>query len=195
MLVSDRKRLAGRALADVVRDAAQAGVDDVQIREKDLGGRALGALVRELQAAVEGTEARLVLNGRVDVACATALRAVQLPEAGLPVSAVKCLFPALTIGASRHSVDGVRQAEGEGADFIVLGPVFATPGKEERALGLAALEEAARAVSVPIYAIGGVEPRRARDLVAAGARGLALIRPFLDRPAKALVAELRAALA
>jgi len=195
MLVSDRRRLAARSLAEVAREAAAAGVDDIQVREKDLDGRALLALVREVKAATAGTAARLIVNGRADVALAAALGAVQLPEDGLPVAEVKRAFPGLEVGASRHSTDGVRQAADDGADFVVFGPVFATPGKEAHACGLQALSAAAHAVNVPVYAVGGIDHTRAREVVGAGARGLALLRPFLEGSAAATVARLRAALA
>lgn len=195
MLVSDRRRLAEGELAAMAAEAARAGVDDLQVREKDLGGRALADLVRAVGAASHGTRARVVVNGRLDVALAAGAGAVQLPEEGLSVAAVKRAFPQIAVGASRHSTEGARSAEAEGADFVVVGPVFATPGKEHRALGLAGLEAAARAVRVPVYAIGGIDASNARAAVAAGARGLALLRPFLTgRPAD-VVARIEAALA
>jgi thiamine-phosphate pyrophosphorylase len=195
MLVTDRRSLPrASALASLVREAAAAGIDDVQVREKDLPARALLGLVREIGTAVAGTAARVLVNGRPDVAAAAGAAGAQLPEEGLPVGDVRRCFPGLAVGASRHSVAGVVQAEREGAHFVILGPVFATPGKEARALGLDVLAEAARAVRIPVYAIGGVDAGRARDLVTAGARGLALMRPFLAAPPAATVAALRAAL-
>lgn len=195
MLVSDRRRLRGDDLARIAREAAAAGLDDLQIREKDLGGRALADLVRAVRDAVAGTPARIVVNGRVDVAVAARVQAVQLPENGLAVSAVKSKFPRLAVGASRHTAEGARQAEAEGADFVVLGPVFATPGKEGLVIGLAGLEQAVRAVRVPVYAIGGIEAGNARAAVEAGARGLALLRPFLSGSPAAVIAGIEAVLA
>jgi thiamine-phosphate pyrophosphorylase len=181
-------------LDEVAREAAEAGLDDLQIREKDLPGRALGALARDLLAAVRGTAVRVLVNGRPDIAQTAGAHGVQLPEEGLPIADVKRSFPALAVGASRHSIDGARQAEAEGADFVVLGPVFATPGKPSPALGLDVLAEAARAVAIPIYAIGGVDAANARRVAEAGARGLALMRPFLTGAAAETVAGIRAAL-
>jgi thiamine-phosphate pyrophosphorylase len=120
---------------------------------------------------------------------------VQLPEAGLPVAEVKRCFPGLTLGASRHSLDGARRAEEEGADFVLLGPVFETPGKTQPPLGLSPLAEAARALRVPVHAIGGVSVRTAGPARAAGARGLAAIRPFLEGDVASAVRALRAAAA
>lgn len=192
-LITDRRRLGGRDLADLVREAAEAGVDRVQVREKDLAGRGLRALVSEVLAATAGTAARVLVNGRPDVAAAAGAHGVQLPEEGLPVSRVKRAFPDLVVGASRHTVDGARRAEAEGADFVLLGPIFATPGKEARALGLGPLREAARSMGIPVHAVGGIGPDNARQVAEAGARGLAAIGAFLDAPASQVVRALRAA--
>jgi thiamine-phosphate pyrophosphorylase len=192
-LITDRRRLEGRELTTLVRDAAAAGVDRVQIREKDLEGRGLRALVGAVLAATAGSAAGVLVNGRPDVAVAAGAEGVQLPEDGLPVADVKRAWPGLVVGASRHSVDGARRAEAEGADFVLLGPIFATPGKEERALGLGPLAEAARALRIPVHAVGGVGVGNARQVVEAGARGLAAIRAFLEVPAAEAVRALRGA--
>jgi thiamine-phosphate pyrophosphorylase len=183
MLVSDRGRQGALALPARARTAAAAGLDWVQVREKDLTGAALWRLVGEVQAAVAGTGTRVLVNGRPDVALAAGAAGVQLPADGLPVREVRRAFPALVIGASCHSRDDAVRAEEAGADFVLLGPAFATPGKEARALGGAALAEVVRAVRVPVWAIGGIDLASAARAVAAGARGLAAIRLFLDPPA------------
>jgi thiamine-phosphate diphosphorylase len=181
------------ALVARVAAAARAGVDVVQVREKALTDRALLALVSAMRAAVASTPTRILVNGRPDVAVAAGADGVQLPEEGLPVAEVKKAFPSLTVGASCHSVEAARRAAGDGADFVLLGPVFGTPGKEERALGLDILAEAAAAVTVPVFAIGGVTPVGVPGLRAAGARGGAAIRPFRDGPADAIMRAFRAA--
>src|SRR5438093_12558457 len=127
-LVSDRRRLPGGDLPGLAGAAARAGVDWIQVREKDLADRELARLAGAVVRAVEGTGARVLVSGRPDVAALAGAHGVQLPEEGLPVAAVRRSFPGLVIGASRHSVEGSRQAEAEGADFVLLGPVFATPG-------------------------------------------------------------------
>jgi len=189
-------RLAGAAVDTLVERAAaaaRAGLDVVQVREKALSDRALLSVVSALRAALSSTATRLFVNGRPDVALAAGADGVQVPEEGLPVADVKRAFPSLTVGASCHSVDAVRRAAGEGADFVLLGPVFTTPGKEERPLGLDVLAAAAAAVAVPVHAIGGVTPSRVPALRAAGARGGAAIRPFLEGPADAIIRAFRAA--
>jgi thiamine-phosphate pyrophosphorylase len=194
-LVTDRRLAPAGDLPMLAAAAARAGVDLVQVREKDLSTRALRALVGDVVAAVTGTRTRVLVNGRPDVAMAAGADGVQLPEDGLLVRDVRTAFPTLVVGASRHSLEGARRAEDEGAHFVVLGPVFATPGKEARVLGPEALGEAVRALRIPVHAIGGIGPATAGSAVAAGARGLAAIRAFVDVPAKDAVRALRAAAA
>ncbi|MFI5182828.1 MAG: thiamine phosphate synthase [Vicinamibacteria bacterium] len=193
VLVSDRQRLAvGRSLPMVAAHAARAGVDWIQVREKDLAARDLFDLVREVVQAVEGTLTRVLVSGRSDIAEAAGAHGVQLPEQGLPVAHVKRVFPRLLVSASRHSLEGARRAQDDGADLLVVGPVFATPGKPV-ALGAAGLAEIVGALSVPVYAIGGIEPSVARRVVEAGATGLAAIRAFLVDPVEDAVHAFREA--
>lgn len=194
-MVTDRRRaaLAPDVLVARAAAAARAGIDVIQLREKDLADGALKALASAIGDAVAGTQARLLVNGRPDIALAAGAHGVQLPEEGLPVADVKRAFPALTVGASCHSLEAARRAAGDGADFVLLGPVFATPGKEERALGLEVLAAVAAALPVPVHAIGGVTPARVPSLRAAGAQGGAAIRAFLDAAPDAIIEAFRTA--
>lgn len=190
-LVSDRRRIPGEDLPGLARAAARAGIDFVQVREKDLPGGALRDLVAAVVSAVAGTACRVLVNGRPDVALVAGAHGVQLPEDGLAVADVKRAFPGMLVGASRHTLEGARRAEDEGADLVVIGPVFTTPGKA-RALGIEALARAARALRVPVHAIGGIDARTAPASVAAGAAGIAAIRVFLEGPPEDIVRALRA---
>jgi thiamine-phosphate pyrophosphorylase len=181
-LITDRQRSQGRLL-EIVREAVDAGVDFVQVREKDLGSRALLALVSELRTVIGERAARLLVNGRPDIAIAGGAHGVQLPEAGLDIAAVRSGFPDLLIGASCHSLAAAVRAEQGGADFVVFGPVFATPGKEERASGLDRLAGITARLSIPVHAVGGIDASRVAGVVAAGASGAAAIRLFIDAPA------------
>jgi thiamine-phosphate pyrophosphorylase len=191
MMVTDRLRT--EALPERVAQAARGGLDLVQVREKDLAGGALCALTREIVRAVSGTPVRVLVNGRPDVARAAGAHGVQLPAEGLPVAAVRAAFPELLVGASCHGVDEARAAERAGAAFVVVGPVFATPGKESRALGAGVLAEIVRAVAIPVFAIGGIDAATAPSALSAGAWGVAAIRPFLAGAPGAAVTALRGA--
>jgi thiamine-phosphate pyrophosphorylase len=182
MLVTDRARTPGLGLPELARRAAASGVDFFQVREKDLADGALRAAVRAVVEAAGPRAAdglRILVSGRPDVAEAAGADGVQLPEEGLPVAEVRRAFPGLVIGASCHSADAAARAAEAGADHVVFGPVFATPGKEARAAGLDALAAVVARASLPVYAIGGASPDRAAELRAAGACGVAAIRPFL----------------
>jgi len=105
------------------------------------------------------------------------------------VGKVRERFPGLEIGASCHSLAAALRAEAEGADFVLLGAIFPTPGK--RAIGVAALAEVAAAVSIPVHAIGGIRAETAAAARAAGARGVAAIGAFLEAPLASVASALR----
>jgi thiamine-phosphate pyrophosphorylase len=160
-----------------------AGIDGVQLREKDLDDCSLLALARRARAVL--AHARLLVNGRLDIALAAAANGVHLPSDGLPVALLrKRCGPGVLIGRSTHSVEEVESARAAGADYVVFGPVFATPGKERFGppAGISGLARAA-AVGLPVYALGGVTLERLADVATAGAAGAAGIRLFIAPPA------------
>jgi thiamine-phosphate pyrophosphorylase len=181
MVVSDRRRLQGRTLADLARAAARAGVDWMQVREKDLGGGALLREARDVMAAAAGSRLRVAINGRADVAFAAGAQGVHLPEQGLPARDVRDAFPGLEVGVSCHALEAARRAEEAGAHYVVLGPVFATTGKD-RPIGLQVLAAAVRALGLPLLAIGGITPANVASVWATGVAGVAAIGAFLDAP-------------
>jgi thiamine-phosphate pyrophosphorylase len=147
---------------------ARATADLVQVREKDLDGAALLALVREALA----TGKRIVVNDRVDVALAAGAYGVHLPERGLSIADARALG-ARFVGRSVHSLDGVRASAD--ADLIQLGPIFETPGKGPP-LGLAILEAARSLTRAQLVAVGGITEARVQAVLATGADGVAMIR-------------------
>lgn len=170
--------------------ALTAGLDYVQIREKQLTGRDLYDLCRRAGAAPR--TARLLVNDRLDVALACGLDGIHLP-AGRPSAALYRAAAArpLVAGVSCHTLEEVRRAAGEGADFVLLAPIFPTPGKGQP-LGLGVLEQAARE-NVPVLALGGITLENARACRQAGAAGIAAIRLFQQAEnMAAVVKELRA---
>jgi len=181
----------GQDLAPLARSAREAGIDHFQVREKHLSDRDLLARARGAVEAGGGGAMKVIVNGRPDVAALARAHGVQLPEAGLPVAAVRAAFPALIVGASRHSLPGARRAEEEGAHFVALGPIFPTPGKEERALGLQVLREVCSLLAVPVFAIGGIDASSGPMAIAAGASGLMAIRFFTEGSLTQAVADLR----
>ena len=203
-LVTDRTRLeptrpddVGPTL-DVIRAAAAAGIDLVQIREPGLTGRTLGALVAHAVEAARGTSTRIVVNDRVDIALAHGAAGVHLKGSSVPAARVReHVGDDWIIGRSVHGLDEARQVTAAGGlDYLLLGTVFATVSKPGRApLGMAALRQAAAALPVPVLAIGGVTQARIPGLAASGAAGVAATGLFAGPPARigAAVDALRAA--
>jgi thiamine-phosphate pyrophosphorylase len=155
-------------------------VDYIQIREKDLPGRTLAALAEHCAAMPEKGLTRLLVNERLDVARSCGADGVHLPADSLPVSAVRGRGEASWIvGSSCHNAQEVEQALTGGVDYVLVGPVFATPSKPGApTLGLAGLAEICGRASGPVFALGGVDLHNAPQCIAAGARGVAGIRLF-----------------
>jgi thiamine-phosphate pyrophosphorylase len=177
-LVTDRHQTGGRPLRDVVQAALRAGVRAVQIREKDLPTGSLLALARDLAELAKTYDARVLVNDRADVCLAAGSAGVHLPAESLPVPAARGLVgPDRLIGVSAHSADQAARAEKEGADFVVLGPIFDTPSKRAFGppIGLGELERARTRCRVPLFGIGGITRERVRDVRKAGAHGVAVI--------------------
>jgi thiamine-phosphate pyrophosphorylase len=204
--VTDRHSLAEPSrLGEFIARAVVAGIDWIQIREKDLSARDLLAVTREAvnvaAASQRANQTRIVVNDRLDVAIASGAGGVHLGEASLPVAAVNAWrrendLRDFLIGASCHSVEAVRAAESDGADYVIFGPVFSTPSKEKFGApqGINRLAEASKAVRIPVLAIGGITEENARECFDAGAAGVAAIRMFSEaRDLAALIGRLRAA--
>jgi thiamine-phosphate pyrophosphorylase len=185
--VTDRKSLAvgegGEGVLGKIRAAAAAGVDWVQIREKDLCGRELLALTRE--AVAHRGNAHVIVNDRLDVALAAGAAGVHLGRESLDARYVVrwCRSgnaPAeFLIGVSCHSLEDAREAESAGTSYIFFGPVFDTPSKRGMGepQGVVRLGEICRSVAIPVVAIGGVSERNAGECIRVGA-AIAAIRMF-----------------
>ena len=191
--ITDRRQFPGdsneqeRRLLAKIAECAAAGVDYVQLREKDLSIRALEGLANRAMAALGGSRTKLLINSRTDVALACGAQGVHLPSNDLPASEVRAIFSrvnvaAPVIGASVHSQSEAAYAESHGADFAVFGPVFEKEGAANPS-GLNQLREICSraqgsASAMPVFALGGVSPQNAQLCLQAGAAGIAGIRLF-----------------
>jgi thiamine-phosphate pyrophosphorylase len=178
--------------------AAAAGVDWIQLREKDLSGKQASALTREALRRVSRRSnqapavPRIIINDRLDVAIVERAGGVHLGENSLPVQDAKRLVAAsqftqtlpsdFLLGVSCHSLEAAQSAAAAGAGYIFFGPVFATPSKAEYGppQGLDRLAEACASVRIPVLAIGGITAENAPTCLSAGASGIAAIRFFQD---------------
>jgi thiamine-phosphate pyrophosphorylase len=188
-----------RRLLEKIAECAAAGVDLIQLREKDLGTRALEELAHKAMAALGGSRTRLLINSRTDIALACGAHGVHLPANDLPASEVRAVLTQTgigspVIGVSAHSVAEVASAEAHGADFAVFAPVFEKNGNASHE-GLEQLRQVCHRKEkaqppMPVLALGGITLENARQCVEAGAAGIAAIRLFQQNNVHAVVRKL-----
>ena len=179
--ITDRKALGPGALLPRIVAAVRAGVDLVQIREKDLSTRELIDIVGPAVEMMRGSSTRLVVNDRLDVALGHGAAGVHLGDQSLPAPIVREVVPpSFLVGVSCHLLEEALASAAARADYILLGPIFETPSKLAYGppLGLAKLREVAAKVSVPILALGGITVDRTPACLEAGAAGIAGISIF-----------------
>ncbi len=175
--ITDRQRgTAGRSLAEVVRRAQKGGVELVILRERTLPDAQLGTLLETLLPLRE-RGLKLVISRRLDLARAYALDGVQLAADAVPACEARAwLGPDALIGYSAHSGPEARQAEKEGASYVTLSPIYPTSSKPAApGRGPAWLAEAVRGLGLPVLALGGLTPARTREVLEAGAWGVAAV--------------------
>ncbi len=199
--VTDRRSLplsssadANRLLLENVERTAAAGVDWIQLREKDYSGKEWMQLVRESLRLISlgGSASRIFVNDRLDVALACGAGGVHLSENGIPVAEACRLRDEFLsarsdkrdflVGASCHSMGAALGAARAGADYIYFSPIFKTPSKANYGppQGLERLSQICRAVQIPVIAIGGIAADSAMSCFQAGAAGVAAIRLFQE---------------
>jgi thiamine-phosphate pyrophosphorylase len=174
-----------------IGELAEAGVDVVQLRARTLDARTAFGVATRIRAQIR-PPTRFVVNRRADIALAAGADGVHLPADGLPAETLRRLGP-LLIGRSCHSVGDVRRAAGEGCDYALLGPVFATRSKPgTAAVGLAELQEASR-LGIEVFALGGISRDNLHTLEGSGIAGVAAITLFMvDSPVAEIVEDVRA---
>jgi thiamine-phosphate pyrophosphorylase len=195
MLITDRLQ-AKRDLLEIIEESCVAGIDAVQIREKDLSDKELMLLVQRAHKITRNHGVPLIVNNAVDVALAAGADGVHLGGRSLPIDAARRIVgDEMLVGASTHDLEEVRVANQMGADYLVFGPVFDTPSKQGvvSTTGLEPITELKRNTSIPIFALGGVKRANLAQILSAGFDGAAAIGEIMaaEHPGQ-VVSELRA---
>jgi thiamine-phosphate pyrophosphorylase len=178
IVVTDPECGAGRSVVDVVRAALRGGAPAIQLRMKDASAREMASVASALLAETRAAGALLFINDRVDVALAVGADGAHVGQDDLPVSAARRIAPpGFLLGVSAETVELARAAQADGADYVGVGPVYATGSKADAgdAVGTERIAQVAAAVRIPVVAIGGITIDNAPPVIRAGAAGVAVI--------------------
>ena len=156
--------------------ACEIGLPAIQLREKEAETKDLLAWAMWLREATAKYHQFFTINERLDIALLVNADGVHFPEEGLSPQTAKKLKPSLIVGVSVHSLQKGQQAEQEGADYVLFGPIFPTSSKCPK--GLWELSQVSKALKIPVLAVGGITPSLARQCIEAGAYGIAAISAF-----------------
>lgn len=176
--ITDRLQCAPTPLVDVVSELLDAGVNAIQLREKDLSDTALIQLAQPIAALCHDHEAKLFINTNTRVARDVGAAGVHLPANAESVDFVKARAEDnFYIGCSVHSLDAAKKREAEGADFVTYSPIYPTVSKPGYgpAVGTTSLAEVVEGVKVPVFALGGITPTRVPECLSTGAFGVAVM--------------------
>ena len=184
-LVTDRVLSGGRPLEKIVRESVAGGVSVVQLREKDVGTREFLEQAFVLRQAASELGIPLIINDRVDIALACRADGVHLGQEDMHCAlARRIVGKDMIIGVSVSTADEAMEAEADGADYLGVGPLFATPTKADALppTGLGVLRTIRQAVRIPMVGIGGITYTNAGDVIRAGADGVAVVSAIIASP-------------
>lgn len=178
IVVTDPDCGPGRTVLDVVRSALRGGAPAIQLRMKDAPAREMAELARALLAQTRAAGALLFVNDRVDVALAVGADGAHVGQDDLPAAATRAIAPpGFLLGVSAETAALARAAQADGADYVGVGPVYATGSKADAgdAVGVERITDVAGAVRIPVVGIGGITVQNAPPVLQAGAAGVAVI--------------------
>ncbi len=177
-LVTDRGLARGRSTLDIVRAAVAGGVTCVQLREKDCATLEFIEQALAVKNYLKTRGLPLVINDRLDVAQAVEADGVHLGQSDMPLKmARRIVGNSMIIGISAETLEDAVEAEGGGADYLGVSPIYATPTKTDTAppLGLEGLRQIRKAVKIPLVGIGGLNPDNSAEVIRNGADGVAVV--------------------
>ncbi|MGB9070388.1 MAG: thiamine phosphate synthase [Candidatus Acidiferrales bacterium] len=171
--------LSDTTVSDLARQLAAAGVDLIQLRDKQSPSSHIFNVARELASILGSTSTRFIVNDRPDIAALIQCGGVHLGQQDLPVrDARKICGPSQWVGVSTHNLEQLRQADQTSADYIAIGPIFPTSTKKnpDPVVGLDFIRAARASTHKPLVAIGGITLEKSEDVFRAGADSVAIIR-------------------
>jgi thiamine-phosphate pyrophosphorylase len=184
-VITDETISGGRSHAGIARQATLGGADVIQLRDKTCSTLELLRTARDLRSIIQKSGTLFIVNDRLDVAMASGADGVHFGQDDMRVSTARQLAPpGFIIGVSVGTTGEAVEAERDGADYLAISPTFSTASKDDAGpgRGLDRLREIRGAVSIPVIAIGGINRENVRDVIAAGADGVAVISAVVASP-------------
>jgi len=184
-VITDEEIAGGRSHTTIARLAIAGGADVIQLRDKIRGSADLIRVGREIREITRDTGAGFIVNDRLDVALACGADGVHLGQGDISPVVARQLAPSgFIIGVSVGNRHEAILAEQDGADYVALSPTFSTGSKPDAGAGhgCGILAEICRSVSIPVIAIGGIGPGNIREVIRAGAEGIAVISSVVAKP-------------
>jgi thiamine-phosphate pyrophosphorylase len=181
-VIIDTEALKGRDEVDVAMKAIRGGSRVIQLREKHHNGKQLLEVAQRIKKVCDEGETLFIVNDYLDIALACNADGIHLGQSDLPVADARRLLPHdKLIGCSATTVPLALKAESDGADYIAVGSIYPTNSKERFTLvGPEILRQIKQAVSLPVVAIGGINQSNVKQVVGAGADGVAVISAVLE---------------
>ncbi len=181
-LIADRDTLNGKDIASVVSKSLDAGADIVQLRDKTATNEEFLEAAKKIKSLAKDRGALFIIDDRVDMALALDSDGIHLGQDDTPVeTARRILGKKKIIGLSTHSASQIDEATKKDVDYISVGPVYSTPTKPDYApVGLDLIRTASRKLKIPFVAIGGIDESNIKEVTAAGAKRIAVVRAVLS---------------
>ena len=183
-LVITEEFTAGRGTLRVLEEAADAGIRLVQLREKHITKKELFSLAEQFRKICDRYDITMIMNDHIDIALLTGADGVHLGQDDLPLEQAVKLAPELIIGRSTHSREQALEAEAQGAAYLNLGPIYPTQTKSTpvKPLGIEIVREAGPLLHIPFTVMGGIKERHIPELLAAGAKYIAMVTEITQAP-------------
>lgn len=177
-VIIDRNSLKGRDPAYLAQEAIEGGADIIQLRDKNASASEILAVGRAIRELTRRNKVPFIINDKVDIAVAVEADGVHLGQDDLPIEVARSIIGrGKLIGLSTHSLPQALEAQKKGADYIGVGPIFSTPTKPDyKAVGIDLIKEVKDKISIPFVAIGGIDGSNIDEVIAAGARRVAVVR-------------------